>query len=351
MKSTLKLRSNTNSLAVSPTEWHGMSNHLIICFLTIFLINLFAVNELKAQDKPTRYEPKNWAEKLGYPAGKKVIILHADDIGMCEEANIAAEAQLKNEYIQSAAIMMPCPNAEEFVTWAINNPNKDVGLHLTLTSEWKKYRWGPIANASEVPGLIDPDGKFWHEVPGVVQHASAEEVEKEIRAQIEKSIALGYRPDHIDTHMGTLYGDSRYVKVFYKVAQEYGIPANAIELSNPKVVEVFRAQGYPMDDSVLQLSKDYTLPKLDFFTSAPKGETYEDKIEKFKQLIKSLPPGLTEIIFHPSVDTENLKSITGSWQQRVWEYKMFGDPDLIKFFKEEGIIFTNWKEIMKRFGK
>ena len=343
MKTIAKLKSITNPSA----ECHGMTGYIAYFILIILATNIFTGTELIAQYKPT----KTWAEKLGYPAGKKVIMLHADDIGMCEEANIAADAQLKNDYIQSAAIMMPCPNAEEFVTWAINNPKKDIGLHLTLTSEWQEYRWGPVTNAKEVPGLIDPDGMFWHEVPGVVQHASAEEVEKEIRAQIEKSIALGYRPDHIDTHMGTLYGDPRYVKVFYKVAQEYGIPANAIELSNPKVVEVFRAQGYPMDDSVLQLSKDYTLPKLDFFTSAPKGETYEDKIEKFKQLIKSLPPGLTEIIFHPSVDTENLKSITGSWQQRVWEYKMFGDPDLIKFFEDEGIVFTNWKEIMKRFNK
>jgi hypothetical protein len=344
MKTITKFKSNTNKPA-------GMAGYLIICFLTIFLANIFASNELKAQDKPTRYEPKNWAEKLGYPAGKKIIMLHADDIGMCEEANIAAESQLVNHQIQSAAVMMPCPNAEEFILWAKKNPKMDVGLHLTLTSEWKKYRWGPITNAEEVPGLIDPDGKFWHEVPGVVQHASAEEVKKEIRAQIEKSIALGYRPDHIDTHMGTLFGHPSYVKAFYEIAQEYGIPANAIELSNPKVVEGFRAQGYPMDDSVLQLAEDYTLPKLDFFTSAPKGDTYEQKIENFKQLIKSLPPGLTEIIFHPSVNTENLKSITGSWQQRVWEAKMFGDPDLIKFFEEEGIIFTNWKEIMKRFEK
>jgi len=278
-------------------------------------------------------------------------MLHADDIGMSEEANIAAEKILLNKNIQSAAIMMPCPNAEAFVQWAIENPSMDVGLHLTLTSEWQNYRWGPVLDPNDVPGLIDPDGMLWHEVPDVVAHASAEEVEKEIRAQIEKSIALGYRPDHIDTHMGTLYGHPSYVKVFFKVAEEYGIPANVIDLSNPEVVDIFRARGFPIDESVIKLAASYTMPKLDFFTSAPKGNTYEDKIEKFKQLVKSLKPGLTEIIFHPSIDTENLKSITNSWQQRVWEYEMFADPDLIQFFKDEGIIFTNWKEIMKRFKK
>ncbi len=93
------------------------------------------------------------------------------------------------------------------------------------------------------------------------------------------------------------------------------------------------------------------MPKLDNFTSAPKGESYEDKVNNFKALIKALPPGLTEIIFHPSTESEELKGITNSWQQRVWEYEMFSDPDLIQFFKDEGIIFTNWKEIMNCFNK
>lgn len=96
---------------------------------------------------------------------------------------------------------------------------------------------------------------------------------------------------------------------------------------------------------------NYQLPKLDFFSSAPKGGTYEEKVENFKTLVNSLHPGLTEIIFHPSVQTENLKGITNSWQQRVWEAEMFADPNLLDFFKKEDIIFTNWMEIMERFEK
>ncbi|MDT7828811.1 polysaccharide deacetylase family protein [Pricia sp. S334] len=294
---------------------------------------------------------KTWAEKLGWPAGKKVIMLHADDIGMCPEANTAAEQQLTEGVIQSAAVMIPCPNAEEFITWAKKHPKMDIGLHLTLTSEWKTHRWGPVSSDAEVPGLLDEDQKLWHKVPQVVQHASAEEVEREIRAQIEQSIAWGYRPDHIDTHMGTLFADPGYVKVYIKVAQEYGIPANIIDLSKPEVLAGFRSQGYPLTDEVVKLIEGYTLPQLDNFTSAPKAETYDGKIANFKKLIKGLKPGLTEIIFHPSVLTDNLKTITGSWQQRVWEAQMFSDPDLIQFFEDEGIIFTNWQEIMQRFKK
>ncbi len=314
--------------------------------LFILLMGLFNCT-LNTPDKT----PLTWAEKLGFPSDKKVLILHADDVGMCEEANLATAAYLDQNHIQSAAIMMPCPNAHDFIQWAIEHPDKDIGLHLTLTSEWKNYRWGPVSDTATVPGLVDPDKKFWHEVPDVVQHASAAEVEKEIRAQIDASISLGYTPTHIDSHMGTLFGKTDYLEVFLKVAMEYNIPANAIELSNPEVVEKFKKIGYPIDEKFIATVEKYTLPKLDNFTAPPKADTYKDKLEKFKHLVDSLEPGLTEIIFHPSVKSDNLKSITNSWQQRVWEAQMFSDPDLINYLKKEGVIFTNWKEIMKRFNE
>ncbi len=134
---------------------------------------------------------------------------------MCEEANLATMHMLENDWIQSAAAMPPCPNFEEMIAWAIAHPDEDVGLHLTLTAEWKTWRWGTVAPAEEVPGLIDPEGMMWHDVPQVVMHASAAEVEKEIRAQIEKSLALGYRPDHLDTHMGTLFGSAELYQGFF----------------------------------------------------------------------------------------------------------------------------------------
>ncbi len=297
----------------------------------ILLITLLSVG---CSDKQVKNEPANWAEKLGYPAGTKVIMLHADDAGMCDEANIATIQYLENKHIQSTAVMAPCPYADDFIKWAIDNPQADVGMHLTHTSEWKNYRWGPVSDTADVPGLIDPEGKLWHEVPDVVKHASAVEVEKEIRAQIDKAIAMGHQPTHIDTHMGTLYSYAGYVEVFFKVAEEYGIPANAIDLSDSTVADKFKKQGYPIDENVISIINNYSLPKLDNFTSVPKGKTYEEKIENFKSLVRSLPPGLTEIIFHPSVETENLKTITNSWQQRVWEAEMFSDPGLIRFFEE-----------------
>ena len=162
---------------------------------------------------------------------------------------------------------------------------------------------------------------------------------------------MGHDPSHIDTHMGTLYGSVDYVKVFLKTAEEYGIPANAIDLSNPEVVAHYRKAGYPITDDVIKLLKDYKLPKLDNFTAVPNGKTYEEKRENFFKLVKSLKPGLTEIIFHPSIVTDNLKSITGSWQQRGWEAEMFSDPVVKQFFADNDIELTNWTEIMKMFNE
>ena len=302
--------------------------------------------QLVGEEKPA---PANWAERLGYPAGKKVIMLHADDIGMCEEANVAARKYLLDGHIQSAAAMPPCPEFEDIISWAKAHPDIDMGLHLSLTSEWKTYRWPSVLPVDEVPGLIDSEGMLWRSVEEVVQHATAEEVAKEVRAQIEKSIALGYTPDHIDTHMGALYGHPDFALAYLKIAMEYGIPANAIDLSDSLVVAHFRQAGYPITQKLISFMDTYSLPKLDNFTSAPNAKTYEEKKEAFKTLIQALRPGLTEIIFHPSVESEQLKNITNSWQQRVWEAEMFADADMVQFFKDEGIIFTNWKEIMKRF--
>ncbi len=296
----------------------------------------------------TSNKGNNWAEKLGYPKGSRVIILHADDIGMCYEANQAAKHYLENELIQSAAAMVPCPWFNEIAAWAVNNPVIDIGLHLTLTSEWKTYRWGGISNAHDIPGLLDGDGYMWRDVRDVVVHASPEEIEKEIRAQIDRSIKMGLRPGHIDTHMGTLYSRVDYAEIFFKLAMEYDIPANVIEFT-PSRVEKFRKQGYPITEKMIEIAGNYTLPKLDDFFSVPNGNTYDDKKANFFKLILSLEPGISEIIFHPSIETEGLKKITNSWQQRVWEAKMFSDPEVIQFMQDERIIFTNWKEMMNRF--
>ncbi len=292
---------------------------------------------------------QTWAERLGFPAGERVLIFHADDMGMCEEANEATIYLMENGYIQSAAAMAPCPAYEDAIKWAIENPQYDVGIHLTLTSEWRTHRWGPVADPAEVPGLVDPEGYMWRSVQEVAMNASPEEVEKELRAQIEYTLSLGYRPDHMDTHMGTVFATNEFTEIYLRLAEEYNIPAMVIDFSDPEVVERYRQAGYPVTDRLLDMLDSYSLPKLDYFSSVPGGDTYEEVRKRFFEQVRTLQPGLTEIIFHPQFESEFGKTITGSWQQRAWEVDLFADPVVHQFFKDEGLIFTNWKEVMERF--
>jgi predicted glycoside hydrolase/deacetylase ChbG (UPF0249 family) len=274
-------------------------------------------------------------------------MLHADDIGMCYEANIAAKAYLTAGQIQSAALMAPCPWYTEMANWYKEHPEYDLGMHLAMNSEWKWYRWGPVAGATKVPSMVDKEGYLWRGVLDTASRAKPEEIETEIRAQVDRAIASGTRPSHIDTHMGTLYARLEFTKAYLKVAEEYRIPAMVVEQS-PAVIAKFKQKGYPITEESIKVLAAYKLPKLDDFNSTTDGKTYEDKKEKFYTLVRSLSPGLNEIIFHPSVLSETMKAITGTWQQRGWEAQMFADPEVHAFFQREGIVFTNWKEIMQR---
>jgi hypothetical protein len=311
--------------------------------LVLLLVGVVAP-ELATADDPT------WAERLGYPSGKRVLILHADDIGMCYEANAAAKRYLPAGEIQSAAMMVPCPWFNEIAHWYKEHPEFDMGLHLAMNSEWKWYRWGPVAPKNEVPGMVDPDGYLWDDTLKTAIKASAEEIEKEIRAQIERAISRGIRPSHIDTHMGTLYARPDYTEAYARVAEEYRIPAMIIEPS-PRITEKFRKRGIPDTAKLREVLTSYKLPKLDDFDAVPEGKTYEEKRDKFFEQVRSLAPGITELIFHPSIETEGLRHITGSAQQRIWESQLFSDPAVKQFLASEGILFTNWKEIMKRFDQ
>lgn len=326
------------------TNSHVLPKKSVLLTISVLLIWALSFSTASAQLKTTN------AEKLGFPKGKKVLLLHCDDAGMCTEANAGVQHYIKSGEILSAAVMMPCKNAEEMVEWAKKYPNADVGVHLTLTSEWKTYRWSTLTDPKKVPGLIDSEGKMWRDVPEVVQHATPKEVETEIHAQIDMMLKMGLKPSHIDTHMGTLYGSAEFAKVFFETAVKYNIPANAIDLSNKEVADFYRAAGYPIDNEMMKVLDNYPLPKLDNFGSVPDGKTYNEIKSRFFGLVNSLKPGITEIIFHPAVLTDNLKSITGSWQQRKWEAELFSDPEVKKFFADNGIIITTWTEVMKKFN-
>jgi hypothetical protein len=143
--------------------------------------------------------------RLGYPRDAKLLILNADDLALSHSEDVASFAALDQKLITSATVMVPCPWFTEVAAYAKAHPEADLGLHLTLTAEWETYRWGPIASRALVPNLIGPDGNFYASTEEVAKHAKLDEVETEIRAQIERAKGMGLEPTHLDAHMHALY--------------------------------------------------------------------------------------------------------------------------------------------------
>src|SRR5205809_5456830 len=148
---------------------------------------------------------RNIAERLGYPAGAKLLILHADDLGAAHSIDAASFDALDKGTISSASIMMPTPCVTEVAAYARAHPNADLGLHLTLTSDWETYRWGSVESKDKVPSLLDSDGTFPNDDSVVATRSKLPEIELELRAQVERALALGIRPTHLDSHMGSLF--------------------------------------------------------------------------------------------------------------------------------------------------
>lgn len=311
----------------------------------VWVVMLLAAAVATGQERDRR----TWAERLGYPPGRRVLILHADDIGMCYEANHAAKDLLGSGAIQSVSVMVPCPWFSEFADWAKRNPGHCVGLHLTLNAEWRWYRWPPVAGAARVPGLVDEDGMLWRDVAHVLARARPAEVEEEIRAQVRRALRHGLRPTHLDTHMGTLYARPAFTEAYLKVAREFGLPAMTVEPTRRVAREMTR-RGMPLHPRLLRILREWPGPKLDMLYAVPNAKSYEEKVRKLFDLVRGLEPGITELYFHPSVETEGLRRITNSWRQRAWEARMWKDPRVRTFFAEQDVVFTSWKEMQERFA-
>jgi len=164
------------------------------------------------------------AERLGYPAGTKLIIVHADDLGETHAVNAAAIKALEAGAINSASMMVPCPWFPEIADYAKSHPEADLGLHLTLTAERVYYRWGPAAPIDKVPSLVDRNGYFHHDWDQH-QQINPKDVETELRAQIERALAMGVRPTHLDSHQYRLIMSGKDLfEVMLRVSREYHLP-------------------------------------------------------------------------------------------------------------------------------
>lgn len=310
----------------------------------------------------TTHAQPTYAEKLGYPEGAKVMILHIDDVGMSHESNMGAIKAMEQGVANSLSIMMPCSWVPEFAAYYKQHSELDAGLHLTLTSEWENYRWGPVSGAACAPSLVDEQGALYATVEGVVKNANPEEVEQELRAQIELARQMGFNPTHMDSHMGALFATPELLEIYIKLGIEYQIPVMLPAGHNTLLLESMEnpPDGFEQMKQVGQKLWEAGLPVLDdlhnfsYSWKVPGEITADDKkmqeqrTELYINSFKKLQPGITMVIMHCTDPSENFSSISDSGPLRKADMLAMMDPELAEYISEEKIILTTWEELKKR---
>lgn len=298
------------------------------------MLALFPFVDARSQE-PT----KTIAERLGYPADAKLLIVHADDLGMAHSVNAATIKALGTGLVNSGSIMVPCPWLAEIAAFARANPQADLGLHLTLTSEWTALRWGPVSSRDKVSSLLGKDGYFPLLETEAAAQADPKEVEMEINAQIERARALGIQPTHLDSHMGTLYQNKVLFEVFLRVARTQKLPVRVAK------TWFARADFLP---STLTADDVYIDRTLDINPSvAP-----QDWAKFYTDALKKLEPGITEVIIHLASDDAEMRAATtnhpdwgAAWRQRDFDF--FTSDAFRKLLQENNIKLITWREIGK----
>ncbi len=268
---------------------------------------------------------------------------------MSHSKNRATIKALEVGAISSASIMVPCSWLLEAVEWAKKHPNADLGLHLTLTSEWGVYRWRPVAPADKVKGLIDPKGYMWSSVEQVVRNATPQEVETEIRAQIEMALNLGLKPTHLDSHMGTLYSDARFFEVFLKVAVEYKITPMVFSPTS-EILLMSSARGINYRE-VYKRIQQLGIPTIDYLNPQYElGDTFEQHRRRLHEYVRTLKPGVNELIVHLGEDDPEGNAITPGWRYRVNELKILMEPEFKALLKQSGVRPFTYRELAQMNG-
>jgi predicted glycoside hydrolase/deacetylase ChbG (UPF0249 family) len=286
---------------------------------------------------------KTTAERLGR-AGAKLLMVHADDAGMCHSVNLATTEALISSGVQSSSIMMPCPWMPEFAEFARQHTDLDLGLHLTLTSEWKYYRWRSVAPPEKVKGLLDPEGYLWRDVRSAATHATPAEVETELRAQIERARQFGIQFTHVDTHMGTLYARPEYFEVYTKVAREAGV---VCMIPRPTPEAAAELSQYPITADMLTAKERAGFVLLDRLITGVPGSTVEERRQSYRKLLRELKPGVTKLIVHLAKDDPEIRAVTNAWQQRWADFQFWTSAEAKTLMKELDIQPITYRELGK----
>lgn len=281
----------------------------------------------------------NTAQTLGFPKGTKLLIIHADDAGLSHSENQATIQALSTGSVNSYSIMVPCPWFHEMALFAQTHPQFDHGVHLTLTCEWENYKFGPVLPVHEVPSLVDENGHFPKKRDVLKKQASATEVAKELSAQIEKALAYGLRPTHIDSHMYSVGSDPSFFEVYRELGKKYDLPVQI----NAQLLSMVGLDP----DTIIQ-EGDFVVDQVhlgsyDYFEKGQLGNQYMD-------ILDNLAEGLNVILIHTAFDDREMQGITinhpnfgSAWRQI--DFDTFTSEAVKSKIEENGIKLITWGEI------
>ena len=283
-------------------------------------------------------------KQLGFDEHDRVLIFHADDIGMCHATLPALADLLDFGLVSSAAVMVPCPWFPQTATFCREHPNVDMGVHLTLNCEWEPYRWGPISTRDPRSGLLDADGYFHAWPPATWQHADQAAVVAEIQAQVRRAKDAGIDTTHVDAHMATV-AHPRFCTSYVDVALDNRLP---VFLSRGDAAR-WRARGVDEDlivqyTNLMQELEARGTPLVDNVAMLPLDDP-SDQIARAKQIIDDLRPGLTELIFHPAHDTPELRALAPDWRSRVANYEVGLSTELRDYMRQSGVQLIGYRPL------
>jgi chitin disaccharide deacetylase len=289
-------------------------------------------------------KPNPVLKRLGLRDTDRVAVLHADDVGMCQ-ASVEAFRQL-DEFglVACGAVMVPCPWAPVAGAYARANPRTDLGVHLTLTSEWQHYRWGPISTRDAQSGLMDDEGFFPRRSDALQASADPTAARRELEMQVERAIAMGIDVSHVDTHMGTVL-HPKLLPAYMDIALKRRIPGMIFRWDEATLMH----QGLDGETAGLMARQIEALeangvPLLDGMFGMPLDQP-DQQFERAKQAFANLPAGLTHFIIHPSVDTPELREIANDWRARVGNFETFMREDLRAYIEEIGVTVIGYKTL------
>ena len=305
-------------------------------FLALLLLSLPVV----AQSQ------KTVAERLGYPANSRLLIIHADDFGMMHTVNSAIEEAMEKGWVTSASIMVPCPWFPEVAKWAKAHPDADLGIHLTLNADWTPERWRPISPQGKDSSLLDKDGYLPLLTEDVAAKAKMSDVQTELHAQIDQAQAAGIHLSHLDSHMGTLFATPGLMGEYLAVGKAYTLPVmlpREADLGGKMVTSADMLKGMGLTpvpsllDQVLQITP---------------GVPQSQWLETYKKMLAPLPPGTYQLIVHLAHNDQEIQGATydhpdwgAQWRQN--DLDVVSSPEFQKFLKDQGFILVTWKQISK----